>query len=290
MVRTRVPLFALYVLWACGSSGDPIDSGSGPAPAPTTTTSSGADSGLPPADGGQTSDSGANGTDSDGDGLSDALEEKIATDYLPLVSVDASDKCPTRGILVRVSPHPTEAGRITVWAIVLYDEDCGANGHPGDDETFGFVVDPKKPAPDGVLAMRAISHQGTVCEHTTTCGRCDGMTPCDTTMGRQVVYPSKDKHGNYVDKDTCDSSFICDSGGCSLNPAAATPPHVNAGEPMKHLVDDLTKQGFITMANGWQQPTLMNYDPWMAGKFGEAGDVSKDLVDETFVIDTTKCQ
>src|SRR6185295_13268866 len=136
MVRTRVPLFALFVLYACGSSGDPVDSGGGPAPAPTTT-SPVADAAPPPNDGGGGNDAAANGTDSDGDGLSDALEEKIATEYLPLVSVDASDQCPTRGILVRVTPHPKEQGRITVWAIVLYDEDCGANGHPGDDETFG---------------------------------------------------------------------------------------------------------------------------------------------------------
>lgn len=33
----------------------------------------------------------------------------------------------------------------------------------------------------------------------------------------------------------------------------------------------------------------MNFDPWKAGDFGNAGDVSNDLVDPAFVIDPTTC-
>jgi len=33
----------------------------------------------------------------------------------------------------------------------------------------------------------------------------------------------------------------------------------------------------------------MDFDPWKAGNFGGAGDVSKDLVDDAFVVDTTAC-
>ena len=64
---------------------------------------------------------------------------------------------------------------------------------------------------------------------------------------------------------------------------------MNVGEPAKPLVKNLTTEGFITAANGWSEPTLMNFDPWKAGKFGGAGDVSSDLVDDAFVVDTTSC-
>ena len=231
--------------------------------------------------------------DLDLDGLADADESKWASDYFPYLSIHPSDGCPVHGILDRVSPHPTESGRVMIWYDVLYNDDCGASGHIGDDEVFGVVIDPKKPAPDGILAVRAISHQGTPCEHTTTCGQCSDLTACGTATraGKSypVVYPSKDKHGNYADKPTCDGSFICDFGGCALSAAADAPPFVNAGEPSHPLVHDLTTEGFVTTTNGWTHPELMDFDPWKPGNFGGAGDISKDLVDTSFVVDTTKC-
>jgi hypothetical protein len=233
------------------------------------------------------------GPDSDGDGLPDALEKKIATDYLPFLSIHPNDSCKTHGLLYRVSPHPKEPKRVMMWVDVLYDQDCGANGHPGDDEEFGVVVDPSKPAPAGILAVRGISHQGTPCEHVSTCGTCTGMTACTTAqragLAYPVVYPSENKHGNYVDKDFCDVNIICDFGGCGLATAPDNAPAVNAGEPTHPLVHDLTTQGFITTANGWKQTDLMNYDPWKPGIFGGAGDISKDLVDNSYVVDTTAC-
>lgn len=230
--------------------------------------------------------------DLDLDGLDDARELVWAGDYFPYLSIHPSDGCKTHGLLVRVSPHPKEKGRVMIWYDVLYNDDCGASGHIGDDEMFGVVIDPKKPAPDGILSVRAISHQGTPCEHTSTCGKCTGMSACGTAKraGKDypVVYPSKDKHGNYADKGACDGSFICDFGGCSLSPADA-PPFVNAGEPGHPLVSDLTDGGFVTTASGWTHSELMHFDPWKPGKFGGAGDVSNDLVDLAFVTDTTAC-
>jgi hypothetical protein len=44
------------------------------------------------------------------------------------------------------------------------------------------------------------------------------------------------------------------------------------------------------MANGWTEAALFNFDPWKAGIFGGAGDVSLDLVDSSFVVDTTACR
>ncbi len=269
-----------------------------PDPASTGTTS---DAGGSPLDGGGRTldsalpepDAAVTGTDSDHDGIDDARENEWMAAYLPYISLAPGDGCKTHGVLARVSPHPKEKGRVMLWYDILYDADCGASGHAGDDEMIGVVVDPTKAAPAGILAVRAISHQGTPCEHVTTCGQCGGMTAC-TMASRNgkdypVVYPSKDKHGNYVSASTCAASFVCDFGGCALSAAADAPPLVNVGEPDHPLVHDLSKDGFVTAANGWTHAELMGFDPWKPGKFGGAGDVSKDLVDPAFVVDTSGC-
>jgi hypothetical protein len=272
------------------SQADPSDPSSGGAPAP------GDPGAAAPGAPGPVAPPGApppTGEDSDAVGIADELEAAYAEAYMPFVSVHPSDGCATHGIAYRISPHPSEPGRIMIWADVLYDVDCGANGHHGDDEMFGVVVDPTKPTPDGILAVRAISHQSTPCEHVSTCGSCPGMTACATAeksgTARPVVFPSKDKHGNYVDEAACDASLICDFGGCARATAPDTSPMVNVGEPGHPLVTDLTAGGFVTAANGWTSPELMAFDPWKPGDFGGAGDVSKDLVDPAFVIDTTAC-
>ena len=59
----------------------------------------------------------------------------------------------------------------------LYALDCGLDGHIGDDEVFGATIDPSVPAPGGLVALVAISHQGTPCERVTTCGSCAGEHP-----------------------------------------------------------------------------------------------------------------
>ena len=243
-----------------------------------------------PADGGVDS---AIVIDLDGDGLDDAKEQAWAEQYYPFYAIHPSDGCKTHCVLYRLSPHPKNAGRITIWYDVLYDADCGSAGHAGDDEAFGVVADPARTGASGILAVRAISHQGTPCEHVSTCGQCTGMSKCGTGLrnGTQypIVYASKDKHGSYADKAACDGSFLCDFGGCGLQAPADAPPLVNAGEPGKPLMSDLTTQGFVTVQNGWKNMQLFHFDPWKPGKFGGAGDVSNDLVDPAFVIDSSMC-
>jgi hypothetical protein len=238
-------------------------------------------------------DAGDPNADADGDGIPDAQEAKLAAEYMPFVSIHPDDGCRVHGILYRLSPHPSSPSRVMMWVDVLYNEDCGANGHPGDDEMFGVVIDPWVAAPGGILAIRGISHQGTPCEHDTTCGVCSGMTACSTGKKAGVDYPavysSKDKHGNYADMSTCSGSFICDFGGCALDAQSDDSPLVNAGEPGHPLVHDLTTDAFVTTANGWTESSLLHFDPWKPGIFGGAGDISQDLVDPSFVIDVSKC-
>lgn len=231
--------------------------------------------------------------DLDGDGIADSLETTMAYKYFPYLSISPKDKCPLHGVLFRLTKHPADATKLMVWYVVLYDRDCGALGHAGDDEVFGAVIDPQKPAPAGLLALRAISHQGTLCQKITTCGSLPKCSACTTALrgglAMPVVFASVNKHGGYVDQKTCDANLICDFGGCALSVKPSTPPMVNAGEPGKPLVTDLTTQAFITTANGWKETKLQHFNPWSKSKFGGAGVLSDDLTDKAFVVSPSGC-
>jgi hypothetical protein len=226
--------------------------------------------------------------DLDGDGLDDAFETQIATDYMPYLSVASNDGCTLDGMVVRVRPHPADATKILIVYDHLFEHDCGLGGHVGDDEVFGVAIDPARPAPTGILAVRAVSHQATPCERDSQCSTCSGdsRAACDRTADGgamwPVVYSSKDKHGTYATMGQCSLIGTCFD-QCSLNTARARPSVINVGEPAHHLVSDLTTQGFITAANGWTEATLMNFDPWNPTQdFGGAGNIASDLVDAAF--------
>ena len=108
--------------------------------------------------------------DRDGDGLDDAWEHEIAQAYLPFLSLDPADGCPLGGIVYRLRPHPLAPALLLVTYDHLYQDDCGLGGHVGDNEVFGVTVDPARPPPAGILAIRAIPHQGTLCERATGAG------------------------------------------------------------------------------------------------------------------------
>jgi len=238
---------------------------------------------------------GADSVDADEDGIDDAHELSIARAYFPYFSLDAEDRCARHGVLFRVTPHPDDATKLAIWYVVLYERDCGRRGigaHVGDDEVFGELVDPARPAPEGILAVRAISHQDAICERVTTCGKLQGCTPCATAARAGSAYPvvfaSANKHGNYASQTACDF-WPCDLGSCTLSGAPDSPDFVNAGEPGYPLVNDLTRDGFITREKGWTEASLVHFDPWSPARFGNAGDVSDDLTDASFLISPAGC-
>jgi hypothetical protein len=237
---------------------------------------------------------GASFVDADGDGLDDAFELSLASNHYPYYSIHPDDKCPRHGVLFRATPHPDDAARVMIWYVVLFENDCGLTAHVGDDEVFGVVLDPALPPGQSILAVRAISHQGTWCEKVTTCGSLPDCKPCTFAqkggVNLPVVFASVNKHGQFTEESSCDLSVICDMGGCALNPTPASPPFVNAGEPGKPLVNDLTLNGFITAANGWTKTELMGFDPWANQEFGSAGDVTDDLTDPAFVVPLSGCK
>jgi hypothetical protein len=221
----------------------------------------------------------------DGDGLDDAYELAIATDYLPFISLDPADGCKRSGLVVRVRKHPADATKLLVIYDQLFEKDCGLSGHVGDNEVFGVAIDPSKPAPAGILALKTASHQNTICQRITECSTCgagDSRPACDVAQSRPVLYASKDKHGQYATKGQCPLFGTCFD-TCTLAPTPHRPPIANVGEPRKPLIANLTTEAFINAANGWTEASLMNIDPWAAGKFGGAGNIAEDLVDPVFV-------
>ncbi len=247
---------------------------------------------APPADtedgGVDAVEAGEASVDLDEDGLDDAYEAKVAAEYLPFMSVDPDDDCPRAVIVYRLRPHPdAPSTRLLLVVDTLFEKDCGAAGHPGDNEVFGVTIDPSKPAPAGILAVRAISHQSTACEEKTTCGSCGGLDACTTAAkggvaGYPVVFYSKGKHGAYASEGKCDGACFL-TNWCTLAKEPFTAPMVNAGEPDRPLVNDLTKAGFVTVANGWSEKDVFDYDVWSGEDFGGAGNVADDLVDPAFV-------
>jgi hypothetical protein len=238
------------------------------------------------------------GNDRDQDGLVDAQEDAWARQYLPYLSFSPDEDCGVHGIIVRVSPHPAGMGLIHILYDVLYDQDCGPlntglGGHVGDDERFAITVDPTMPPPEGLVAIKAISHRGSQCEMASVCGRCPGLTPCQTLpvagVPTPAVWVARDKHGNYVNRSmTClfaDANICGDI--CEDSAAPDMPPIVNVGEPCAPLVNNLTTMGFITTENGWTNMVLFNYDPWGGQSFGGGSVIADDLTDSAF--DTPAC-
>ncbi len=227
--------------------------------------------------------------DRDRDGLDDTYEQRIATEYMPFRSFDPTDGCPRQVVVFRLRPHPAApTTRLHMIVVTLLETDCGAGGHPGDDEVFGVTIDPSRPAPAGIVAVRAIAHQSTACEHISNCGQCTGLSACSMAARRGSAYPvvyfSRNKHGAYADIRSCTGACFF-TNYCTLAPTSNESPPINAGEPGSPLVTDLTDSGYITAAAGWTNMSLYHYNPWSLMDFGGAGAVGSDLDDRAFLTD-----
>lgn len=230
-------------------------------------------------------DAGSSPGDLDGDGLDDASEARLAQDYLPVLGVHPQDGCPLGGIVYRARKHPLDPTLVFIVYVHLFERDCGLTSHVGDNEVFSVTLNPATPAPAGITALRAISHQNTICQRVSTCGTCGGNSACETDNGRPIVYFSKDKHGGYASLSACNTLTCLDQ--CVVGNRTGV-PLVNAGEPNAHLNEDLTDAGFITAANGWTEASVMHFNPWGAPDFAGAGNVADDLTDVAF--DTPACR
>lgn len=135
---------------------------------------------------------------------------------------------------------------VLIYGALLYGRDCGLTSHVADVE--GFAVSIKYiGADDGIswrsdtvianwqgMKIQTVSHSGTFCEAIETFPFRSNANP----NGKDTIYPSPDKHGNYLTPERCSSNFICD-------PACDDPfimkkiKIVNVGEENAPLVTDL---------------------------------------------------
>ncbi len=220
-------------------------------------------------------------TDRDADGLEDAEEDRLAKAYLPFLSLDPSDQCPTSGLVVRVTPGE-RAGQVRLRYAWIFDRSCAQVKSEGGGGSFALVVDPARAAPDGLISVRAIARRDTSCQRASTCGRCAGESSCATLGDASLpaVWASTDSHALYADRPrTCTQVNNC-AATCVDASQASAPPVLNVGEPDAPLIHDLTDEGFIRPELGWQSASLMHYDPWGGKPFGSISPIVRLLADE----------
>jgi hypothetical protein len=182
------------------------------------------------------------GVDSDGDGLSDALEQRLLEQFVPAFEIGAHD-CSVRPAefspnvkLARVQAEdgtiygqafPVRAegsGReVELHFYHLWRTDCGQHGHPLDAEHVAVLV---RPSGDGWKALYwyAAAHEQTVCDVSQIAR---ASTLHAETKGAQV-WISPDKHASYLDERLCSAG--CGADVCEQMVPLATTRVVNLGE------------------------------------------------------------
>jgi hypothetical protein len=216
-------------------------------------------------------------TDTDGDGIDDALEREVAQLNFPAVYLAQDEPCGgPHGVIYRARRHPQNPNRIAITYTVLYGVDCGTvNGHLGDAESFAITVDlDAQPGAPATVGVEAWAHADTACASTSSCQTAAGTSACGRS-GEVQIFSSSRKHANYLTAATCASNCFdhCSSGERILGPL------LNVGEPDHPMVTDLTAQGFVQAADGWSPP-LLGINPWGTVEFSGGGRLDLPLLNE----------
>lgn len=217
--------------------------------------------------------------DQDGNDLDDDFQLEVARKNLPEIRFHPDEECASpRAVLARVRWHPDAPRRLALTYVVLYGRDCGdLNGHVGDNESFAITVDlDAQPGPAATVGVFTSAHRNTACDSESSCETAPGTRLCAPPGGdRVVLYASRNKHAHYLDRDVCDRNCFDHCGEASMPPEPAL---ADVGQEATPLVTDLTSDGMILAADGWD-PSLLDYDPWAPGDFGGAGRIREQLRD-----------
>jgi hypothetical protein len=211
--------------------------------------------------------------DTDGDGIPQDLEFKLARQFMPTIWFHRWESCaqpagnknhyplnqPGR-LIYRVSKHPTNPAAIAIQYVILYQRDCGnalllgLNGHAGDAEPFAITLVPNAECQHGygIYSVRTWAHEGTVAEavntdiHTGQCrwGFSRYSVNHDRPDGRIIV--SLSKHGGFLDATECNLRFLIDQ-SCKKDWTPADRNlwvGVNAGERTFPAITALAGFGF----------------------------------------------
>jgi hypothetical protein len=196
--------------------------------------------------------------DSDADGLSDALEQRLLEQFVPTFEIGAHD-CSVRPAEfsrnVQLATVQAEDGTIYGQAFPvravgsgrevelhfyqLWRRDCGEHGHPLDAEHVAVLV---RASGDEWKALYwyAAAHEQTVCD-VSQIARASTLRA--ETKGARV-WISPDKHASYLDRRLCSAG--CGADVCEQMVPLATKRVVNLGE-VGHLMDGSEFVG----SSGW---------------------------------------
>jgi hypothetical protein len=181
--------------------------------------------------------------DRDGDGLDDALEQRLLERFAPRLQTSSKDCDGKPAFFEAGVPHPeplerdgtlygqaflkpSEGARlIEIHYYHLWSRDCGRNGHPLDAEHVSVLVQ-ERAGEWRALYWYAAAHERTLCD-TSTAARAAVLGAEDRGA---AVWVSRDKHASFFDVASC-------GGGCGGDSCKGPyVPHeakrvVNLGEP-----------------------------------------------------------
>ena len=177
--------------------------------------------------------------DEDHDGIPDEVEGALARQLFPTLHAPALDACPEpthpKPVLFRAR-HPSFRGtpdqdHLVINYVLLYDADCGASPHPGDDEAVVVFARRSTNQQYSFESIAATAHTNTAAEFRSR------------TTDRDL-WIEADKHAHFAQYANCPR--------CDRNGAAWEVELFNAGEPGAPLILDL----------GVVRPAYKGIDPW----------------------------
>jgi hypothetical protein len=180
--------------------------------------------------------------DTDRDGLSDALEDALLSQFAPrfMVSDDDCSLRPAQFIPLRSQPEVEKengtiygqafpraghAGQVELRFYHLWRQDCGEMSHPLDAEHISAVVSREEGAGWKALYWYAAAHENTLCDASQMAR---GSTVNAETHG-PTVWISRGKHASFLSESIC--AHGCGGDKCLAMAPLASGSTVNLGEP-----------------------------------------------------------
>jgi len=212
-------------------------------------------------------ETGADCTDADMDGLVDVWEQLVLDALTPVVRFDESEQWFSDSSAVlhgvgRVSPAASDPTHIRVYIMLGYSYDygrCAVSFHDGDSERVALDLSPLAGAGPGEMLLTGTytaAHEGTITDHSTVLTGAqlsEDEFPLDGSgQPRWRVYSSDGKHATYHTAQRCEDAEWalcleedCDADGVSDKTAFDFVfPTDNAGEEDHPMLTDLTSVGF----------------------------------------------
>lgn len=181
--------------------------------------------------------------DTDGDGLSDALEQTLLERFAPTFMISNEDCSAMPASMVSGSKGPTVAADdgtiygqafrkgtgVELHFYHLWREDCGRMGHPLDDEHVSVLLRPGVDGADdasGYVATYwyAAAHEDTVCD----ASQVTRAETIDAVLHGPTVWVSDGKHATFLAEKLC--THGCGGDRCKAMTMLVSRGVVNMGE------------------------------------------------------------